>query len=87
MSSICSIPTETLSIFGFIPAASSAAVLNCACVVDAELLISVLLSPTFTRWVIRSRLSTNLAVCSLSPLIQNESTPPNPFLKYLLALA
>lgn len=56
MSSICSIPTETLSIFGFIPAASSAAVLNCACVVDAELLISVLLSPTFTRWVIRSRL-------------------------------
>ena len=83
ISSICSVPIESLIVFGLIPAERSSSSLICECVVDAGCITSDFTSATFARSEKSSRLSVNFFAVSALPFISNVKIDAAPLGKYL----
>ncbi len=83
ISSICSVPIESLIVFGLMPCSASSSSLSCECVVVAGWIARDLTSATFARSENTLRLSMNFCASSDVPLISNVKIEPAPFGKYL----
>ena len=84
MSSIFSVPIESLIVFGLIPWSNSSSSVHWLCVVVAGWITSDLTSATFARSEKSSKLSIKSFAYCASPLISNVKIDPPPFGKYFL---
>ena len=84
ISSMFSVPIESLIVFCLIPWSISSASFSSEWVVDAGWIASDLTSATFARSENISRLSMNFLAVSASPLISNVKIEPPPLGKYFL---
>ena len=81
-SSICSVPIESLMVFGFMPCSRSSDSVSCECVVEAGWITSDFTSATFASSENISRLSIKRNAASLPPFISNVKMLAPPFGKY-----
>ena len=84
ISSMFSVPIESLIVLGLIPWSRSSASLHSECVVLAGCIASDLTSATFARSENNSRLSMNFCASAAPPLISNVKIEPPPLGKYFL---
>ena len=82
MSSMCSVPMESLMVEGVIPWSRSSSCVSCEWVVDAGWMTSDLTSATFASREKSSRLSMNFFAFSSSPSISKVKMDPAPSGKY-----
>ena len=82
MSSMCSVPIESLIVLGWIPCSSSSAALSCEWVVVAGWITRLLTSATLASSEKTSRLSMNLKASSRPPLMSKVKIEPHPLGKY-----
>ena len=84
ISSICSVPIESLIVPLLIPTLASSSSESCECVVDAGWITKLLTSATLARRENISKLSINFHAASWPPLISNVKIEPPPLGKYFL---
>jgi len=84
MSSICSVPMESLMVLWEIPWSSSSASESCEWVVDAGWITRLFTSATLARRENISRLSMNFHAASFPPFISNVKMEAPPLGKYFL---
>ena len=85
MSSIVSIPIESRTVPGVMPAAASSSSSICECVVEAGWMASDRTSPMLARWENSSRDSMKAWPAGRPPAISKVKTEPAPFGAYLRA--
>ncbi len=76
MSSMCSIPTDSLTVSWVTPADSSSSAFSCEWVVDALWMASDLASPMLARWLNSLSCSMNLRPASAPPLTPKVTSAP-----------
>ena len=86
MSSMCSMPIDSLTKSGVKPEAIWSASLICECEVLAGCRIRLFASPTFAKLLKSLMLSTIFTAFSYPPFGPKTSIPPNPFLRYFFAI-